>query len=46
MSKKSIGIDLGSTLSEIAIIENGKPTTIVNEEGSYTTPSVIALKKW
>lgn len=44
MSKKSIGIDLGSTLSEIAIIENGKPTTIVNEEGSYTTPSVIALK--
>lgn len=44
MSKKVIGIDLGSTLSEVAIIENGKPITIVNEEGSYTTPSVIALK--
>lgn len=44
MSKRVIGIDLGSSLSEVAIIENGKPITIVNEEGSYTTPSVIALK--
>lgn len=44
MSKTVIGIDLGSTLSECSIIENGKPVVIVNEEGSYTTPSVIALK--
>ena len=44
MSKTVIGIDLGSTLSEVAIIENGKPVVVVNEEGSYTTPSVIALK--
>lgn len=44
MSKTVIGIDLGSTLSEVAIIENGKPTIVVNEEGSYTTPSVISLK--
>ena len=44
MSKTVIGIDLGSTLSEVAIIENGKPVVVVNEEGSYTTPSVISLK--
>ncbi|MBR6516942.1 MAG: molecular chaperone DnaK [Bacilli bacterium] len=44
MSKKVIGIDLGSTLSEVSVIENGKPVVVVNEEGSYTTPSVISLK--
>ena len=44
MSKTVIGIDLGSTLSEVAVMENGKPIVVVNEEGSYTTPSVIALK--
>lgn len=44
MSNTVIGIDLGSTLSEVAVIENGKPVVVVNEEGSYTTPSVIALK--
>lgn len=40
---KIIGIDLGSTLSEVAIVEGGQPTIIVNEEGSRTTPSVIAF---
>lgn len=40
---KIIGIDLGSTLSEVAIMEGGQPTIIVNEEGSRTTPSVIAF---
>lgn len=44
MNKTVIGIDLGSTLSEVAIIENGKAVVVVNEEGSYTTPSVISLK--
>ena len=41
---KVIGIDLGSTLSEVAIIEASKPTVIANEEGTYTTPSVISFK--
>ena len=41
---KAIGIDLGSTMSSVAIMENGKPTVLVNEEGAYGTPSVISLK--
>lgn len=45
MAKKAIGIDLGSTLSEVAIIEGGKPTVIVNDEGSTTTPSVVLLSE-
>ena len=40
---KIIGIDLGSTLSEVAIMEGGQPTILVNEEGSRTTPSVISF---
>jgi len=43
-NSKAIGIDLGSTLSEVAVIEAGKPVVIVNEEGSSATPSVVALK--
>ena len=42
---KVIGIDLGSTLSEVAVIEGGKPLVVVNEEGSSTTPSIINLKE-
>jgi len=41
---KIIGIDLGSCFSCVAVMENGKPTVIVNEEGGRTTPSVIGLK--
>ena len=37
------GIDLGSTLSEVAIMEGGRPTILVNDEGSRTTPSVISF---
>ena len=42
---KIIGIDLGSTLSEVAVIEGGEPKIIVNSEGSRTTPSVISFSE-
>lgn len=42
---KIIGIDLGSTLSEVAIIEGGKATVVANEDGSYTTPSVVSINE-
>ena len=40
---KIIGVDLGSTLSEVAIMEGGQATILVNDEGSRTTPSVISF---
>lgn len=42
---KIVGIDLGTTLSEIAIVENGNPKVLENREGSRLTPSVVALTK-
>ena len=42
---KTVGIDLGTTNSVVAVMEGGKPTVIINAEGSRTTPSVIALKE-
>lgn len=40
---KTIGIDLGTTNSVVAIMEGGEPTVLVNAEGNRTTPSVAAF---
>ncbi|OFV67370.1 MAG: molecular chaperone DnaK [Candidatus Syntrophoarchaeum caldarius] len=42
---KTVGIDLGTTNSCMAIMEGGNPTVIVNAEGGRTTPSVVAFTK-
>src|SRR5665811_908718 len=42
---KTIGIDLGTTNSAMAVLEGGEPTIITNSEGNRTTPSVVGFSK-
>src|SRR5499433_3332238 len=42
---KPVGIDLGTTSSVVAVMEGGKPTVVINAEGSRLTPSVVAYSK-
>jgi molecular chaperone DnaK len=43
MSTRAIGIDLGTTNSCVAILDNGEPFVIPNDEGGRTTPSVVGF---
>ena len=45
MKDRIVGIDLGTSTSEIAVFENGKSVVIKNKEGEYITPSVVGISE-
>ena len=42
---KIVGIDLGTTFSAVAVVEGGEPKIIESQEGTRTTPSMVAITK-
>ena len=42
---RAVGIDLGTTLSEIAVLEGGEPVLIASAEGNRLVPSVVAVTR-
>ena len=42
---KAVGIDLGTTFSEVAVMEGGEPKVIPAAEGGNIVPSVVAINK-
>jgi molecular chaperone DnaK len=42
---KAVGIDLGTTLSEVAVVQGGEPVVIPSAEGGNTVPSIVAVSK-
>ena len=42
---KAVGIDLGTTFSEVAVLEAGEPVVVTSAEGSRLVPSVVAISK-
>ncbi|MBM4461846.1 MAG: molecular chaperone DnaK [Chloroflexi bacterium] len=42
---KAVGIDLGTTFSEVAVVQGGEPVVIPSAEGGNTIPSVVAISK-
>src|SRR5918996_1138145 len=42
---RSVGIDLGTTNSVVAVLEGGEPVVIANAEGARTTPSIVGFSK-
>ena len=42
---KTVGIDLGTTFSEVAVMQGGEPVVISSSEGSHLFPSIVAISK-